>query len=251
MEALVLSYAATKVVDILGARFKDGIIGRWSHHRSEQFFRAFASEIEREQSGEVESDKLTKMLEQVVEDEHASEAMFDAYRRVALSASKTVGPRIIGLLAARIALQKRTADENEERIFIATEAMTDDDLYNLYRYLVRGNVRAKQVAEGFGGEDLVIEVEAERYDSNFPNPESFSPVDLYSSLGLWAIKLRNAGLLTEEVKQVQEQYFEDSDRHVDMDGITTVRTWYIRLASPVADLIQLIERAAPDFALAS
>ena len=58
-----------------------------------------------------------EMLTKIVEDDELYEQMYETYRSVMLSKSRSIGPRMMALLAARLIIEGRTANEEEEAIF--------------------------------------------------------------------------------------------------------------------------------------
>src|ERR1700737_4432035 len=110
------------------SRVTKAVVSRWSDYRAERFLDAFVDEVRKEQDVLRESANLNDYLDLIAKDEARSSALFDAYRRVCLAASKSIGPQIIGLLTAQLILQKRDADDDEELIFQAAEQLNDADL---------------------------------------------------------------------------------------------------------------------------
>ena len=60
------------------------------------------------------SDSLMQIPAKTLDDGYATEVLLDAYRRVALSHSKTIGTRVVALLTARLLIEKRDANSAEE-----------------------------------------------------------------------------------------------------------------------------------------
>ena len=73
------------------------------------------------------------MLRTLAEATQKTEVLYDAYRSVCFSKSKTMGPRILGLLTASIVLEKRTATDEEEPVFKAAEALSDPELLEFFK----------------------------------------------------------------------------------------------------------------------
>src|SRR5437868_4854945 len=108
--ALTASKVSGSVAKIIGKHFGKAVVERWSRHRAERFFEAFAEGLDRgarSDGGPLDSEA---MLTQILNDETKTEVMFDAYRRVCLAKSKTIGPRMIGLLTAELVLKGKMAD---------------------------------------------------------------------------------------------------------------------------------------------
>jgi hypothetical protein len=125
--ALTVSKVSGSVAKTIGKHFGKAVIERWSRHRAERFFEAFAEEAERETESTCRPSEADAMLTQILNDEGKSEVMFDAYRRVCLARSKRIGPRIIGLLTAELVLQGKMADATEEALFEVAETFSDRD----------------------------------------------------------------------------------------------------------------------------
>lgn len=68
------------------------------------------------------------LVDKILDDINATEVLFDAYRRVTHSRSKTFGPRVIAILTARILAEERTADFTEEVMMDVVESLYDDEL---------------------------------------------------------------------------------------------------------------------------
>src|SRR6185369_2922943 len=103
---------------------KSGVIARWTRKRMEAFITAFCKQVA---EGTNEA-SLEANLTAIVEDDQKSQALFDAYRRVALSASPELGPRIIALVTARIVGESRQPTVEEDKIMMAAERMNDAEL---------------------------------------------------------------------------------------------------------------------------
>jgi hypothetical protein len=214
-------FAVSKAKDALYDWVKDKAIGRWSEHRARQFFDAFIDEVRKEDDVLSTSAELNDMLQSIANNDEQTSAIFDAYRRVALSASKDIGPMVIGLLTARIVLDGRAADEVEEMVFEGAEVLNDRDFTSLKGWM-HGFVHddssykselAQQRASGMqhasipvlvkgGYQPPVTITQAGRaptvsYQPRVPMINDESPLNLFSDIGPFALKLRNIGLLEE------------------------------------------------------
>lgn len=101
ISTLMVGHATGKFLDKLGSSFRTHVIDRWTRRRAEEFFEQFCKEVS-SQNGAPTPSELDEELTKLLEDEACSEVLFDAYRRVALSKSKILGPRIIAILTAEI-----------------------------------------------------------------------------------------------------------------------------------------------------
>ncbi|THC43985.1 hypothetical protein [Massilia sp. Mn16-1_5] len=178
--------------------FKSAVIERWSTYRAEKFFKLFLEEIRKESDSRFESADLNEMLRQVAPTDKQSSALFDAYRRVALSASKDIGPMIIGMLTAGIVLEDRQASNDEELIFQAAEVLNDRDFDDLHKWWPKND---NKVVEADGSLHIFIKkgpdqppgISLGRVGSGVDDV----PINLARELGIFALKLKNTGLLAE------------------------------------------------------
>ncbi|HAO80199.1 MAG TPA: hypothetical protein DCQ92_14770, partial [Verrucomicrobia subdivision 3 bacterium] len=105
-------------------KFTSAVIERWTRFRAEKFFEAFVEVLSEEMKDGIESPDVDKALETLLKDEVKSEVLYDAYRRVCFSTSKTIGPKVIGLLTGYLVFEGRMASEGEERAFQAAESLS-------------------------------------------------------------------------------------------------------------------------------
>lgn len=253
VSSLLAGHVAGKLMDYLGSKFKTSVIERWGRHRAERFFDEFCREVEIELGG-TESARLDDILSQILEDEGCSEVLFDAYRRVSLTKSKELGPRIIGIVTAELVVQKRTADDIEDTILLAAENLTDAELIQYATFVREQQARAtaktdKDVTFTDDG-SLKIEWQKEQFDSNWrcETDISVAPLNLDECLGRWASKLKSYGILSDDIKERQWEYKEDSERHVDEDGSVREISWLLyvpRASFRLADLVDRVSRHAP------
>ncbi|MCP2086069.1 UNVERIFIED_ORG: hypothetical protein J2Y81_002086 [Paraburkholderia sediminicola] len=214
-------YVLDKAKDKLFDMVKDNVIGRWSQHRAQKFFDAFLDEVRKEQDVMTTSADLNDMLQAIADNDEQTSTIFDAYRRVALSASKDIGPMAIGLLTARIVLENRTANEIEEMVFEGAETLNDRDFTSFIAWM-QGFVHddssykselAQQRAAGMqpapipvlvkGGYQPPVTVTTTgraptvTYQPRVPMINDESPLNLFNDIGPFALKLRNIGLIEE------------------------------------------------------
>jgi hypothetical protein len=214
-------FALDKAKDALFDMVKDKVIGRWSEHRARQFFEAFIEEVRKEDDVLTTSAELNDMLQSIANDDERTSTIFDAYRRVALSASKDIGPMVIGLLTARIVLEGRAADEIEEMVFEGAEVLNDRDFTSLQAWMkgfVHDDMEYKKALENQGlgiGSRGPIAVLVKggyqppvtitrtgvaptiSYQPRVPMTNDESPLNLFNDIGPFALKLKNIGLLEE------------------------------------------------------
>lgn len=217
---LALSKAKDKLFDLV----KDNVIGRWSEHRAQKFFDAFLDEVRKEQDVLTTSAPLNDMLQAIADSDERTSTIFDAYRRVALSASKDIGPMVIGLLTARIVLEDRTASEIEEMVFEGSEVLNDRDFASLLSWMefahadgeYRKALDSQKLSIGQNGPIPILvkggyqpplsitqtgRAPTITYQPRVPAITDESPLNLFSDIGPFALKLRNIGLLEESTSQ--------------------------------------------------
>jgi len=178
---LVAEQAKSELIDFL----KKNVIGKLSHQRARNFFDTFVDEVRKEKDVRGISADLNDMLSAIAKSEKQANVVFDAYRHVALSASRETGPMVIGLLTAEIVLESREATESEELIFEAAETLRDRDFEALNTFL--------SSKEGVLKKPFVLAI---------PGPEDQSPLesDVTKHIGAFALKLKNMGLFDESVR---------------------------------------------------
>ncbi|MDB0544367.1 hypothetical protein LBW62_24290 [Ralstonia solanacearum] len=196
---LVLDQAKSELLDQL----KEKVIGRLSHRRATRFFDTFIEEVRKEQDVKWASADLNDMLNSVAKNEQQASVLFDAYRHVALSASKDIGPMIIGLLTAEIVLEDRGTTEGEELVFEAAETLRDRDFEVLDSWLTW----AYEVNEAplIPDQDLIVVAKTSPIHIGGISMRQMhqgeeSPLVLAQDVGPFAVKLRNLGLLSESVR---------------------------------------------------
>ncbi|MBN2588317.1 MAG: hypothetical protein JXA96_00525 [Sedimentisphaerales bacterium] len=219
----------TKAVTWLLNRFSKTVIERWSRRRAETFFKQFAAQVTEIDKKYGSFDSIEHVLTELLEDEHKSEVLFESYRRVCLSASVSLGPRIIALLTARLIAENRNATEEEERIFMAAESLSDSEFIKMYTYFNKNN---------FNNDE--IEIHREKSDSNWPSPISTGPVNLGEFVGNWCLKLHNCGLVTQDYVIETQSNEIDTEKHIDEPGTLTIYIWKLRFDSKVFELASLI-----------
>jgi len=251
VSSLLIGHASGKLLDGISELFRINVIERWSRYRAQQFLSQLCVEVEKEMKGG-HSDTLEQAIGKILEDEYATEALFDAYRRVALSRSKTLGPRGIAVLTARIMVEQRVADSTEECMMDMFETLYDGELEEFADFIRENNEKANDSAnlevQLSENGDIKIAWSKEQLDSNWESEYevSVSPLNLTVSLGAWASKAESFGILSTEVVQRQWEYKEDCERHLDQDGTIREFQWWIIIHSGFADLADIISRLCSD-----
>ena len=234
MTTFLTSYLGGKGLDLLGKTIREKVIERWTVHRARCFLDSLMEAVEQRETGAITESRLRQILDDLFRDDVATELVFDAYRRVAMAASKTLGPKIIGLLTGRILLSHRVASAREEAVFLAAERMTDFELGEMADFLAKYR---KKLESGRASKE---EVELRWYSDSDRVDMDTSPFNFYGWLGPWAEKLHQAGLLHE---RVIENIVGDSSG----GAVETLRdrTGYLILNRAVLDLDELLGLITP------
>jgi hypothetical protein len=215
----------------LGSKFKALVIDRWARRRAEAFFETFVEELAANDDTGRPLSNMEPMLEEILSDNLKSEVLFDAYRRVSLSASPHLGPRIIAVLTARLIAGGKVAAPDEERVMLAAEILNDEDLLSLCTYLCEHPPNKSHEVELFDDTD----------DSNWRREIRIGPVNIGEEAGNWCLKLQNTGLVMQDVVTTSRDYDVDSERHIDIPGTLTTYVWMLRFQPEVFELKSIIE----------
>jgi hypothetical protein len=230
----VTAVAIKTSVSWLVSKFKTSIIEKWSRRRAEAFFETFVERLSSIDSSNLNLKEIGPLLEELLDDEQKSEIMFEAYRTVCLSASASLGPRIIAVITARLIGEERKASPGEERMLMVAESFGDQDLIGLADYLSTHALKNYEVDLGHDTED-----------SNYFGSSQTSrigPMNLGEEVGNWCLKLANCGLVVQDIVKESSRYSEDSERHIDEPGTSTTYTWKLVFQSEVLELKKIIEQ---------
>ncbi|WP_321817802.1 MULTISPECIES: hypothetical protein [unclassified Paraburkholderia] len=247
LAATLVSSAKSAAVSKVQAFVKQKVIERWSRYRAERFFESFLDEVAKQADDRYQSASLDDLLDRLDAEDESTSTLFDAYRRVCLSASRDVGPRIIGLLTAVVVLENRSATGGEERMFQAAELLTDADFAELVEY-----TRAKQEklsteqGEQFAQHGYVSYVVDERVDEVKTTQGHFasvSPPNLGEVLGIWGLRLNALCLIYEDRRERFRIENADSERYRDEDMHVRTITDYVVTTREYHRLVALAERA--------
>ncbi|WP_310633734.1 hypothetical protein [Paraburkholderia sp.] len=193
--------AVDAVVDLIKSKIKGAVLERWSAHRAERFLKAFADEVMREGDVRTQSASLNDMLRKISDGEEESAAIFDAYRRVALCASRDIGPMIIGIRAAVLLKKGGEASASDEQLFMAAESLNDRDFRDFVRWAEDPKNRKGGSRPPLPEHPLIAAATVAARVDSAATRGVFSKADvainLYSDVGPFALKLAQVGLLTQ------------------------------------------------------
>ncbi len=184
---LITSGLLSKVQDLIS----DNIINKWRSYRTNQFLDTFLQEVSRECITQQQNQTLDEALNKLLSTPKAEDALFEAYRKVSLSASKELGPRIIALLTARLIIEDRYATEDEESIFVLAEEMRDVEFMKFCKFYnennLEENLQKSQYTYPVSSDEMGLGSHSGSIPATHLNP--------IISLGKWAGKLEKVGLL--------------------------------------------------------
>lgn len=245
VSTMVAGYATDKLVEIAESSFRTHVVERWSRRRARQFFEAFCDAVSSPDTTEVE---LQHQLDELLSDELASEILFDAYRAVCLTKSKTLGPRVIALLTAELVTAHKEADDCELAILAACEGLTDVEFSDFADFAIdhfeRATEEDKKDCSLAKNGALSIQMGEETFSSFWHNDYevSVAPMDLIECVGSWAPKLKRHGLLSDDVK---ERNYEYRDEHcVPEEATAREVSWWLFMAAETLRFAKLVRKAS-------
>lgn len=235
LSALATSYATDKLTELGERMVRKHVIEPWTRRRAIEFYRTFCATLLLDSPTDA---ALEEMLDELLSEEARAEIVFEAYRMVCLSKSKTIGPRIIAVLVAEIVQRDGVSDDEEDALLAAAEQLSDSELRSFCEEVDR-----LPSPNRWGEQEVTLDTR--QIDSNFSaGPTAVGQGSLAQRFGLWAEKLKSLGFLTESVSERTFHYQEDSELHIDMDGSVREIAWKVHFHPPSARLAALVERVS-------
>ena len=234
----MLELAVIKSLDLVLDNFAEKAIKRWSRYRAERFIEALVQNLK---SKKLSDEETMTCINQALADASKSEVLFEAYRRVCLSASKNCGPRFVGLMTAELLVEDRVANNYEERLLMCAEKLSDQEFRMMVEFFA--SQKAAQDDNPAPRLTVSIEVDEQSTDSNMLGAIDISSINLGEYLGIWALKASSVGILTQRLTQTQESYEADSERFFSDSGITTTFKWTIEYETQFLDSVELMLKA--------
>jgi hypothetical protein len=204
MIAAALVKLGSVAESILTDKFKESVIARWTRFRATAFFEGFVKSLQTEQAAGHEIPDVDKRLDAIIADENKSEILFDAYRRVCFTKSKTLGPRIIGLLTGQLVIEGRMATQAEECIFDAAESLSDIEFVDFlkeYQEHYRRYVKRTEHTNEVHSSDKELTVSRNETELGKYGGADIGPFPWNEAFGSWAVKLNQCGLMTARIHQ--------------------------------------------------
>ena len=227
-----LSLAATvgkKVATSIVKKFGGAVIERWTRHRAERFFEGFVETVGLPEN--MENQEVDKRLTEILADDTKSEVLFDSYRRVCFSKSKTLGPRIIGLLTGLLVYEGRMASHSEENIFAAAELLSDGDFiefmksYHEHREKAKGDTGPEAKHRKLGGSIIIRWLEESSDTSSMTGRDlDIGSFPWQDAFGRWAVYLERCGLMEDRIQQTTKRHphSDGDDNIISTHVITTI-----------------------------
>lgn len=244
-----VGHATSCLVDTLVEQFRSRILDRCVKDRFENFFDTLCEEIRTNDKGSM-SDVLLPLLEPIENDVAIREMLFDAFRRVSLSKSRVLGPRIIAVIIATLYVENRHASEFEDRMMSAAESLSDLELHSFVEFINEQLLIANDKPDGkvslTENGELKVKCDTEKFDSNFLPQDKVSvvPLSLDAYLGRWASKLESFGILCHDMRERSYQYSGDCETHFACEGTVREITWWVCVPSDSLKFSELIARVS-------
>ena len=238
-----LGLVGGKLAGILVSRFRTLALERLSKYRQEAFVETLSDRFRDELFHGESEEAVERLLDDMLKKEALAEAVFDAFRRVSLSRSREIGPRIIGYLTAGILAEDRLATEDEERWFDAAESMSDFELLTLVQTFEDWNEQADQGQIDFRSDNLGVGMEVDHQAMDDSRQGRIESSGLTGGMDPWMRKLAVLGLVYERTLDQRKRYEADTDRGIDEPFSQRTMTWWLVISKEVVPLIELIKRA--------
>lgn len=212
-----------KALSLFAKGFKVAVIDRWTKSRAEQFVATFCDNITTASEGE-----LNAKLDAILEDDVKSECLFDAYRRVALTASPVIGPRVIAVIMANVINENRRPNPDEERLLAVAERLSDEDFEETRSWFYKFVIKLERVHP-----------RNEKSHWRDPgHPDDSGGIEFWNDWGPWAAKLEQFGLLNWSLRLIQ-----DNNRDGNLDYVRIANDMYYD--SALGQLVKLVDQVAP------
>ncbi len=233
---------AKKIGTVVVKKFASKVVERWTRHRANEFFAGFVESLSAELKSDVESADTDAALEAILDDDRKSEVLWDAYRTVCLAKSKTLGPKIIGILAGQLVSEGRMANETEDQVFEAAEALSDGELIGIFKEYFKYAKQADACNDAkkephWRADSIVIpwSEETSGFGLSGTTEIDVSPLMFRDVFGnQWAAKAQRLGLLSSQTIYNQKDKYRST-------ATTSVCT--IIFEAPCRKLCVLIERS--------
>ncbi|WP_234775315.1 hypothetical protein [Paraburkholderia tropica] len=229
--------AGDKVVDTAVEWVEKNVTAHWSRRRGRRFLSQLVEELRKQEDVRYESATLNELLAKVIKGDKETSELFDAYRRVALCASKDIGPMVIAVFLAALWERNVEAGDEEEQIFMAAKALNDRDFVEFIRWFREKSAEANAPKHenlklpSVPGLRVLERVTAKATRGTFHNGET--PINLFTDVGAFAPKLQNLGVLVHFTRPARGS---DPNRLEHFVGVTSAAVRLHIVASRVANV---------------
>lgn len=226
-----------KLIDTGIEWLETNVTSRWSRHRGRQFLSQLIEELHKQQDVRYESATLNELLAKVVKSDKETSELFDAYRRVALCASKDIGPMVIAVFVASLWERNVEAGDEEEQLFMAAEALNDRDFVEFMRWFTEKSADANTPKHEnlklpmIPSLRVVERVTAKATRNTIHAGET--PINLFTDVGAFAPKLLNLGMLVHFTRPARGSDLNLVDHFI---GVTSAAVRLHVVASRVANV---------------
>ncbi len=248
--------------DIVTNSLTKTLIKKLKSRRLEYFFEQFTQAYFTELTSGIESSELDEIHRKIGNDPKSEELFGEIYRKVCLSSSRTIGPKLMGILAAKIFKEDRQATCAEMRIFDIAESLNDNELRDIIvlfqsvRWLsgeMHGKIPSIRTTLMLDGSKQtstielsilnhklrdIYEIELGGYSiiDNCAQKSDTSTPSLEGCLGRWAVKLRNLDILLEKSSVHSQNHSENQMKNNYLFSVQMNKSLF-------DELIPLIDRA--------
>ncbi|MFM0096384.1 hypothetical protein PQQ87_12280 [Paraburkholderia nemoris] len=197
--SFVTDKAADKLADAGVEWLEKNVTSRWNKYRAKRFLVQLIEELRKQEDIKHESATLNELLAKVIKGDKETSELFDAYRRVALCASKDIGPMVIAVFTAGLWAKNVEAGDEEEQLFMAAEALNDRDFVDFIQWFTEKSAEAMAPKHenlrlpDVPGLRVVERVTAKATRNTFNKGDT--PINLFTDVGAFAPKLQNLGVL--------------------------------------------------------
>jgi hypothetical protein len=238
-------YLLGKSIDKVTDKFKSSVIERWAKARAKVFLEEFYRETALLNNILLENlTKINLLINKILDDKDSSELLFDAYRSISLSKSKIIGPKLIAIITAKCINEKRKLDEFEDEILSIAESCSDNELINFKNFVLKeyNNAINPEKKDTFiDNDEIRVKWMSNNSDSSWEGSKlSLSPLNLVESLGFWSRLFQNYGIILTDVTEENIKYYEDSERHIDEDGMYKEIIHWIYFSKKYVEFAELI-----------
>lgn len=245
--APVAGYLGSRVLDMAIDKMAATIIRPCTEWRAHAYFKQLSEELLGEQAGG-DPDRIIHLLDEVTKDEASRERVFEYYRCSLLSRSKTVGPRLLALLAAKLVKDNREASPSEEAIAEIAESCTDGELGAFAAYyssLESGTLARHSETVVQQGASFTVTLRKERL-----RPRSYEvsapagPLSLAVELGRWSAKFEQAGVVQQLMDTVSNPggLYRGMNNEIEA-GSTERMEWSVHFTPTCRELCELLRLA--------